>query len=188
MIASLSTLLDDLLRDGGPVAIALFGVCFLLWWVVYLRFGVVRSATTDGAKLGAVAAFVKRADAIMGGPAPDATRIDALHGRAVRRLSAWRVVLRSLVAAAPMLGLLGTVGGMIETFATLHIGGPGHADESVAGGISTALITTQLGLLIGVPGLVAARTLDRLEARRVRELAELKIDLLRRRDAPRTAP
>ena len=58
-----------------------------------------------------------------------------------------------LASTLPLLGLLGTVLGMIETFSVLTERGVGQVD-SLAGGISQALITTQAGLLVGVPVLL----------------------------------
>lgn len=60
-------------------------------------------------------------------------------------------VLGALVAAAPLLGLLGTVLGMIETFDAVADLGSDTADQ-VAAGISQALITTQTGLVAALPG------------------------------------
>lgn len=57
-------------------------------------------------------------------------------------------------AAAPLLGLLGTVTGMIHTFQLITVFGTGDA-RSLSGGISEALITTQTGLIIAVPALLA---------------------------------
>ncbi|BHH85853.1 biopolymer transporter ExbB [Desulforhopalus sp. 52FAK] len=65
-----------------------------------------------------------------------------------------------LAAIAPLLGLLGTVIGMITTFDVLAIFGTGNA-KAMAGGISEALITTQTGLLIAIPGLFMKGFLDR---------------------------
>jgi biopolymer transport protein ExbB len=61
--------------------------------------------------------------------------------------------LAVLTAAAPLLGLLGTVTGMMATFEGL-LGHPSRPLDAVAGGISEALITTQTGLIISVPALV----------------------------------
>ncbi|TVP74959.1 MAG: MotA/TolQ/ExbB proton channel family protein [Puniceicoccaceae bacterium] len=61
--------------------------------------------------------------------------------------------LSILVTAAPLTGLLGTVIGMIVTFAGLS-SSSGSAIDIVAGGISQALITTQTGLIIAIPGYV----------------------------------
>lgn len=57
-----------------------------------------------------------------------------------------------LASIAPLLGLLGTVLGMITTFDTISVYGTGNA-QAMAGGISEALITTQTGLLVAIPGL-----------------------------------
>jgi biopolymer transport protein ExbB len=63
-------------------------------------------------------------------------------------------ILEIVAAVAPLLGLLGTVTGMIRVFAaisTLGLGDPEH----LSGGISEAMITTAAGLIIGIPTLVA---------------------------------
>lgn len=61
--------------------------------------------------------------------------------------------ISSLVTVAPLLGLLGTVSGMIVTFAAITE--QGSQDISVALGISRALITTQAGLAVAIPGAFA---------------------------------
>ncbi|WP_320175471.1 MotA/TolQ/ExbB proton channel family protein [Maridesulfovibrio sp.] len=58
-----------------------------------------------------------------------------------------------LAAAAPLLGLLGTVTGMISTFDVIAQFGTGNA-RALASGISEALVTTQSGLVAAVPGLI----------------------------------
>ena len=68
----------------------------------------------------------------------------------------------SLVQAAPLLGLLGTVTGMIETFDSLGSSTLiSQTGGGVAGGISEALFSTQMGLVVAVPGLLIGRMLDR---------------------------
>ncbi len=79
-----------------------------------------------------------------------------LHAELDRRLAAIGV----LAAVAPLLGLLGTVLGMIETFDVISLFGTGNA-RAMAGGISVALITTQTGLLVAIPGLVLSSRLRR---------------------------
>ena len=70
-------------------------------------------------------------------------------------------ILHALVACAPLLGLLGTVKGMIATFVAL--GGRGVASMDLLSlGISEALITTQVGLVVAIPGLVSAHASARL--------------------------
>lgn len=65
------------------------------------------------------------------------------------------VFMNVMVAAAPLLGLLGTVLGMISTFDGISIGGAKTADL-IASGISEALITTEMGLLVALPGYALA--------------------------------
>ena len=63
-------------------------------------------------------------------------------------------VMKKCVSAAPLLGLLGTVTGMLATFAALAAGSGGEKTMAmVAGGISEALVTTETGLVIALPGL-----------------------------------
>ncbi len=59
-------------------------------------------------------------------------------------------MLATLAGIMPMLGLLGTVTGMIATFKIIALEGSGDA-QAMAGGISEALITTQAGLVLAVP-------------------------------------
>lgn len=62
--------------------------------------------------------------------------------------------LETIAAAAPLMGLLGTVIGMIKVFNVISQVGVGQA-SALSGGISEALITTVVGLSIGIPTLVA---------------------------------
>ena len=84
------------------------------------------------------------------------------------------VLLGSMVKAAPLLGLLGTVVGMIDTFAAL---GTSSGMETVSLGISKALLTTQLGLLIALPGIFGLVYLKRKFNRFTLELDRLELHL-----------
>jgi len=70
------------------------------------------------------------------------------------------LILKALVACAPLLGLLGTILGMISTFQAVADKGAGTA-HLVAAGISQALITTQFGLIVALPGVFAYSYLKR---------------------------
>ena len=61
--------------------------------------------------------------------------------------------LGTISSVAPMLGLLGTVYGMIKTFSVIAVGGPPQGSD-LAGGISLALVTTMIGLIIAIPALI----------------------------------
>ncbi|MBK8971552.1 MAG: MotA/TolQ/ExbB proton channel family protein [Hahellaceae bacterium] len=99
--------------------------------------------------------------------------INAKHGREIMKESileeASQVVhelerflsgLGTIAAITPLLGLLGTVIGMIEVFAEIQVGGAGN-NQALAGGISKALITTAVGLTVAIPALVAHRFFQR---------------------------
>jgi biopolymer transport protein ExbB len=72
----------------------------------------------------------------------------------VRILQRGLVMLETIAAASPLLGLMGTVIGMIKVFNVISQQGIGQASV-LSGGISEALITTVTGLAIGIPALVA---------------------------------
>lgn len=69
-------------------------------------------------------------------------------------LGQWVNYLNVVATIAPMIGLLGTVSGMIGAFQTIGAGGMGRP-ELLAGDIGEALITTAAGLIIGIPAMVA---------------------------------
>ncbi|MFT7560832.1 MAG: biopolymer transport protein ExbB [Flavobacteriales bacterium] len=69
-------------------------------------------------------------------------------------------VVATSAAIAPLLGLLGTVSGMINTFKMMTIFGSGDA-STVSGGISEALVTTELGLIVAIPSLLISALLTR---------------------------
>ena len=75
-------------------------------------------------------------------------------------LEKWLPFLAVAAAAAPLLGLLGTVTGMIHTFDLVTIFGSGKA-KLLSGGISEALITTEYGLIIAIPALLVHAYLSR---------------------------
>ena len=63
-------------------------------------------------------------------------------------------LLAVIATAAPLMGLLGTVTGMVRTFALITVFGTGNAGK-LASGISEVLVATELGLLVAIPTLVA---------------------------------
>ncbi len=75
-------------------------------------------------------------------------------------LEYWLGAIAITAAVAPLLGLLGTVSGMIETFKLMTLFGAGDA-SAVSGGISEALVTTELGLIVAIPALLLHALLSR---------------------------
>lgn len=121
-------------------------------------------------------------------------RFSALRASELAGFSRELKFMKRAVGTAPLLGLLGTVTGMLTTFGALAGGTGGQKTmDMIAGGISEALITTETGLLIALPGLFfqfhLARQHDRYEsflahletvsAQRMYRSAELKSRQLR---------
>lgn len=75
-------------------------------------------------------------------------------------LRRWLPFIATTAAIAPLLGLLGTVSGLIRTFSVIAVEGTGEA-QSISGGISEALITTLFGLAIAIPAFMAHSLLSR---------------------------
>ena len=82
--------------------------------------------------------------------------IEEAAGHVVHELERYLNTLGTIAAVAPLLGLLGTVMGMIKVFAEIMAQGTGNASV-LAGGISEALITTAAGLSVAIPALVMHR-------------------------------
>jgi biopolymer transport protein ExbB len=86
-------------------------------------------------------------------------------------LERYLVVIKTLTVALPMLGLLGTVNGMIQTFDVLSVFGTGNV-RGMAGGISVALITTMAGLLTALSGIYFSTQLNQRVTREVGNMAD----------------
>lgn len=96
--------------------------------------------------------------------------------RELPRLERFLTVLKVLAAVAPLLGLLGTVTGMINTFHVITAFGTSDP-RLMAGGISEALITTQFGLTVAIPIMVAAALLTRKAQRLTGDMEEKAVAL-----------
>ncbi len=101
-------------------------------------------------------------------------RLDVIFGELEAEIAKYSAVVRAIVISAPLLGLLGTVGGMIETFDSLGDMSLFSQSGGIAGGISQALITTQMGLAVAIPGLLVGRILDQRQEKFETELNKLK--------------
>jgi biopolymer transport protein ExbB len=135
-------------RAGGPIVGVLVGLGVALGTCLILRgFVLLRTYDRD--------------------PVPDSAPARMHLDRRLTGLRLFRRTTRTLTAVAPLLGLLGTVGGMIQTFSAL---GRANASTEIAAGISVAMITTELGLAIALLGLGVGLWLERLEVRARRRL------------------
>jgi len=97
--------------------------------------------------------------------------IEQAAAHVVHDMERYLGTLGTIAAISPLLGLLGTVFGMIQIFSDLMVLGTGNANM-LAGGISTALITTAAGLCVGIPALIFYRMF-------LRRISSLVVDLER---------
>lgn len=188
-------------RSGGMLLVPIAMVCFGIWGI-YLRSRekFIRIKTEGDAVLdawgssgagetywptagrtpvhGGITAMLRLVvDDVNRGSAPER----ACMRREAEVLSLMRrdfMLLASLTAAAPLLGLLGTVIGMIATFEAVAVSS-GRTGEWVAEGISQALITTQFGLAVALPGAFGLARLQRMLTRTRVLLAACRIHAVR---------
>lgn len=178
------------LAAGGQVMPILCGVLFGLWFSIGYRLGLLRRGTS--AKVELLCQAILQGRPIRGrGVLPELCRqlafslrqvdhprqVDLVFWRARRRLYRFRTLAKALVLIAPLLGLLGTVAGMIETFDALAEMALFRQSGGIAGGIAKALFTTQLGLAVAIPGYFLLAVLERRQRRLESELLRLQ-DLL----------
>jgi biopolymer transport protein ExbB len=88
-------------------------------------------------------------------------------------------LLETTVAVSPLLGLLGTVTGLIATFGNLNIGGGGTTEQAsrAAAGIGEALITTAAGMIVAILALLVFRVLVTLQARQMDYFSDVGTEL-----------
>lgn len=104
----------------------------------------------------------------------EATEVDARAW--LQSLASGTRLLELTVVIAPLLGLLGTVLGMIDAFRTLEEAGSRADPSLLAGGIWEALLTTAAGMAVAIPASIA---LSWVEARRARAAGDLEVLLAR---------
>ena len=93
------------------------------------------------------------------------------------RLERFLPFMALTAAAAPLLGLLGTVTGMIKTFNLITIFGTGDA-KSLSSGISEALVTTELGLVVAIPSLILHGLLARMARQKIGDMEQAAVGFI----------
>ena len=88
-------------------------------------------------------------------------------------------LIKALIAVCPLLGLLGTVSGMITTFNVMNIFGTGNA-KAMSGGISEAMITTQFGLVVAIIGIYVSMILTRRARHFETLVGEIGVHIMRK--------
>jgi biopolymer transport protein ExbB len=164
----------DFLNKGGWVAWVLAMTSLVLWYALGYRFLFLRSSqlhkdperVLQSAVVGedVLSESLRRIQEQMAAAPQDIVTVLQFEWVSFcQKISEHRVVVNAIVIVAPLLGLLGTVIGMIETFDSLKDAALFTQGGGIAGGISQALITTQMGLVVAIPGLLVGRKLDQQE-------------------------
>lgn len=148
--------LRDFLGAGGSVLIAIMITTFVMWALIIERL-MYWSGAHSGVAKRAQRAWSTRDDHKSW--YAHAVR-ERLISESVQEASRFNNVIRSLVAVTPLLGLLGTVTGMVEVFDVMAVTGSSNA-RLMAAGISKATIPTMAGLVASLSGLIFINTFDR---------------------------
>lgn len=191
----------ELMNAGGIVMWVLFVLNFFLWYGLGYRYFILKRGT-KGSVRRLIAKHESRGEEQAMRSMLDYAIADALQaakeakeiGVHVRKhidgvllpyysnANSYSIMVRTIVVLAPLVGLLGTVMGMIETFDALQSSSMFGQGASISGGISKALFTTELGLVVAVPGLIVGRMLDRKAERYELEFEQIT-DIISTKDA-----
>ena len=95
-------------------------------------------------------------------------------------------LLAVIATAAPLMGLLGTVVGMVKTFALITVFGTGNAGK-LASGISEVLVATELGLVVAIPTLIAHGFLSQRIQKNLSLLERYALEFVTAAETARTA-
>ena len=161
----------DFIETGGNVLLVIAAVTFGMWCLILERFWYFRWIH-PGVADEAESAWKARRDH------------RSWHAHQIRQLLITRVesrlqqsllIIKSLVALCPMLGLIGTVTGMIEVFDVMAIAGTGNV-RGMAGGVSKATLPTMAGMVAALSGVMFSAQIERFvrsERQRIADRLEI---------------
>ena len=169
------------IHSGGVVMVPILCVSIVMWVLIFNRLfflqrlyvknmpramagELVRNNQWPENKYKGANAFLVREFLSRRSPVSDPDLDEHILDETVMNLTAsldrYLALIGVLSAVAPLMGLLGTVVGMMETFDVITVFGTGNV-RAMASGISVALVTTQTGLMISIPGLYMSGWLNR---------------------------
>ncbi len=189
MFGAIGEALSEYIQAGSPaIMLTLAALAGVLWYALGIRAMLLRRGSESsvrvlirrheqgrGRRRGVLGEAIARAIALRdAGKRPLRVHLEDAFADLRLELKRYRAVVNAVVVTAPLLGLLGTVTGMIETFHSLGDMSLFAQSGGIAGGIATALFTTQLGLAVAIPGYFAKSVLDRRQARLEMDLAQIQ--------------
>jgi len=160
--------LQQFLNSGGPVLVAIMILAFFLWAFIFERLAYYQVAHkpmlrrlngewNDRSDKSSWRALAIRDQLISEVKASTSTNVD---------------IIKTMVALAPLLGLLGTVTGMIEVFDKMALSGSSNARD-MAGGIFKATIPTMAGMTIALSGMFFPTYFERRARRETAKFADV---------------
>jgi biopolymer transport protein ExbB len=166
------TSLQEFLERGGPVLNWIMLLTFVMWAFILERlayFGFAHKGVSERAKKEWGARSDHRswhAHAIR----------DQLISEVKQKAEQNVELIKTLVAVAPLFGLLGTVTGMVAVFDVMSISGSSDA-RAMSAGVARATIPTMAGMVAALSGLLFSNQIERMAKMRVHELAdELEVE------------
>ncbi len=165
MLTPLAELWEKLvvfIETGGDVLVAIFVVTLLMWTLILERFWYFNFSHPKDLKLAAAAWAARRERSSWEAEQIRRGEISRLQQKLHQSLS----MIKTLVAVCPLLGLLGTVTGMIEVFDVMAMVGSGNA-RAMASGVYMATIPTMAGMVAALSGVYFIARLERLARRRI---------------------
>jgi biopolymer transport protein ExbB len=166
-LLSITNAIRDLIDQGGPVLWIIFFTCLLLWVLILERLWFVRISWPPRARQ-LVVQWNNRIDR----NSWRARKIrEAIVSEVRLELHAMLPFIQLLVALCPLLGLLGTVLGMISVFEVIAISGNDDA-QAMARGVYRATIPTMAGLVVALTGIYFTVRLRRVATRETSRLQD----------------
>lgn len=160
--------IQDFIDLGGPVLWLVFATCLLMWLLILERIWFLRVIWPRRAKK-VIESWNSRQDR-------DSWRAkkirEALVSEVDMQLHLMLPLIKVLVALCPLLGLLGTVLGMIGVFEVIAVSGNDDA-QAMATGVYRATIPTMAGLVVALTGIYFTVRLGQLADRQTRRVARL---------------
>ena len=145
---------------GGDVLWLIAALLFVMWALIFERVWYFQFGWKQD-----VAQVIGRWEARAERKSWEAHQIrEMLISQAKMQINQYLPVIKTLVALCPLLGLLGTVTGMIEVFNIMAVTGGGDA-KSMAGGVQQATIPTMAGMVAALSGVFANTYVTRIAAR-----------------------
>lgn len=151
----------DLVNRGGPVMFAIISLSVILYSRCFLLLLTLRRSRRQ----------------LAGAPpmlAEEFATLRRLQEDTQDGFRQQRVALSAMIAAAPLLGLLGTVSGLVRTFESLSAQKGQSSMEGLAGGISEVLVATESGLVVAIPALLIVYLAHRQMRKQLQKMNQLE--------------